>query len=152
MVKVHQIVASTFGIGYVGKGGGTLAAIFAAVCWYYAHLFFHISAVTDVIITSFIILIGVWSSFVVEPLWGKDDKKVVIDEVAGLCVSLLFIPPTFSCILIALILFRFFDITKPFFIKKSESLNGGWGVMADDVLSGMYANVLMQLIILGKFF
>jgi phosphatidylglycerophosphatase A len=71
----------------------------------------------------------------------------VIDEVAGMCISLLWIPATPLNIFIGLVLFRFFDILKPLFIRKLEALPGGWGVMFDDVLAGIYANIILQIFI-----
>jgi phosphatidylglycerophosphatase A len=49
---------------------------------------------------------------------------------------------------IGLVLFRFFDIAKPLYIRRMEKLNGGWGVMLDDVLAGIYSNIVLQLIVL----
>ena len=90
---------------------------------------------------------GVRSANEVEVLWGKDHNRVVIDEVAGMCITLLFIPVEIKYVALGLVLFRFFDIVKPLGIRKLEKWPGGWGVMADDVLAGIYANVVMQLII-----
>ena len=83
----------------------------------------------------------------VEPIWGKDHGRVVIDEVAGMCISLLFVPVTIGYVLAGLILFRFFDIAKPLFIRKLELLPGGWGVMMDDILAGVYTNILLHAFI-----
>lgn len=94
--------------------------------------------------------IGVWSSSMVEPLWGKDPARVVIDEVAGMCISLLFLPVNVKYLLSALILFRFFDIVKPLLIRKMESLPAGWGIMMDDVLAGVYTNILLQVVLWFK--
>jgi len=74
----------------------------------------------------------------------------VIDEVAGMCISLLFIPVTLKYIIIALVLFRFFDIVKPLFIKKMEIPPGGWGIILDDVLAGIYSNIALQAAIWFK--
>jgi len=145
MSQLHKIIATSLGIGYVGKGGGTVAAVFTCVCWYFWHLYFIPSLWLTVGVTLFITLIGIISSDAVEPFWGKDDKKVVIDEVAGMCISLLFLPATSAYIVTGLILFRFFDIVKPLYIRKAEKLPGGWGVMFDDVLAGICANILLQI-------
>ena len=143
----HKLSATDFGIGYVGKGGGTVAAVFCCICWYLAwHENDH--AIFAVIITALITALGVWSGNRVEPLWGKDHSRVVIDEVAGQAIALLFVPVSLLYILAALVLFRFFDIAKPLLIRKLEGLPGGWGVMADDVLAGIYANIVLQVIIL----
>lgn len=145
MSQLHKIIATSLGIGYVGKGGGTVAAVFTCVCWYFWHSYSAPSEWLTVGVTLFITLIGIISSDAVEPFWGKDDKKVVIDEVAGMCISLLFLPATSAYILAGLILFRFFDIVKPLYIRKAEKLPGGWGVMFDDVLAGICANILLQI-------
>ena len=148
-MKFYKIVASVFGIGYVGKGGGTIAAIFYCIIWLllpagYTNTFW------QVIITIFIILIGIWCSNHVDGVWGKDSSKVVIDEVAGIAISLLYVPKNFYFLVLALILFRFFDIVKPLGIKKLENLPRGWGVMADDILAGIYALLIIQLLLQFK--
>jgi phosphatidylglycerophosphatase A len=80
-----------------------------------------------------------------EQEWGKDPSKIVIDEVVGMWISLWYIPSGWEYFVLAFVLFRLFDIYKPFFIKKVELLKGGWGVMMDDVLAGIYTNVVIQL-------
>ena len=142
----HKLSATVFGIGYIGKGAGTVAAIFCSICWYMAWAG-NYPGLIALIITGIITALGIWSGNKVEPLWGKDHGRVVIDEVAGMCISLLFIPVTIPYVLTALLLFRFFDIVKPLYIKKMELLPGGLGVMMDDVLAGIYANILLQLFI-----
>jgi phosphatidylglycerophosphatase A len=143
----HKLTATVFGIGYIGKGSGTVAAIFCSICWYMAwagNYPGHIALVITTIITA----LGIWSGNKVEPLWGKDHGRVVIDEVAGMCISLLFIPVTINYVIAALVLFRFFDIVKPLYIRKMEALPGGLGVMMDDVLAGVYANIILQIFLL----
>jgi phosphatidylglycerophosphatase A len=145
MMQLPKITASCFGIGYI-KGGGTVAAMVTCFAWWKAV----VSGVTEetmIAATAAIIVIGIWAAYVVEKDWGKDSNRVVIDEAAGMCISLLFIPVSWPWILAALVLFRFFDIVKPLYIRKAESLPGGWGVMADDILAGVYTNLLLQLIV-----
>jgi len=96
--------------------------------------------------------LGVWAGNMVEPLWGKDHQRVVIDEVAGMCFGLLFLPVNVKYVLCSLILFRFFDIKKPLFIRDMENFHGGWGVMGDDVLAGVYTNIIMQAVVAFKLF
>jgi phosphatidylglycerophosphatase A len=98
-------------------------------------------------VTVLIIVLGIWVSNKVEADWGKDSSKVVIDEVAGMCISLLFVPVTITNVITGFILFRFYDIVKPLFIRKTEALPSGWGVMADDILAGVYANIILQFIV-----
>ncbi len=145
MIKVHQWIASCFGIGFI-KGGGTIAAIAGCVAWWLVQR----DGIFDkgmIAVTVLITVIGVWSATKVEPQWGEDSSRVVIDELAGMYISLLFIPVTIKWIVIGLILFRFFDIVKPMYIRKAEALPGGWGVMTDDVLAGVYSNLVLQVII-----
>jgi phosphatidylglycerophosphatase A len=145
----HKLAATFFGIGYLGKGAGTVAAIVACIVWYLLWAG-NYQAIPAILITILITALGVWAGNMVEPLWGKDHGRVVIDEVAGMFISLLFVPVTIKYTIVALILFRFFDILKPLFIKKMEALPGGWGVMMDDVLAGVYANVTIQVLIWSK--
>lgn len=152
MLPFHKIFTSTFGIGYI-KGGGTLAAIVCCICWYLAWAGSAPPPLSlSLIITAAITFIGVWSSAVVEKIWGKDPSRVVIDEVAGMCVGLLFIPVELKYVITGLILFRFFDIVKPFYIRKMENFPAGWGIMMDDVLSGIYTNILLYAVVWFKLF
>lgn len=145
MIKLHKLFAGCLGIGYI-RGGGTFAAIVCCAVWYWVQTdgnFHQAMIVVTVVIT----LAGVWSATMVEPGWGKDSSKIVIDEAAGMCISLLFVPVTWKYLVAGLLLFRFFDIVKPMFIRRMESLPGGWGVMMDDVLAGIYTNILLQVMI-----
>jgi len=147
----HKIFSSVFGVGYI-KGGGTVAAAFCCICWYLAWSGGFPPAILSVIITMVITVTGVWSSSVLESIWGKDPSRVVIDEVAGMCYSLLFLPVSVKYLLCAFILFRFFDIVKPLYISRLELLPKGWGIMFDDVLAGVYTNILLQAVVWFKLF
>jgi phosphatidylglycerophosphatase A len=146
MIKLQKLIASIFGIGYVGKGGGTIAAAVYCIILILIPAR-NITNYWQVLITIMVIAAGVWAGNAVDAIWGKDSNKVVIDEVAGMMVTLLFIPVQLKFVLTGLALFRFFDITKPFFIRKLELLPKGWGVMADDLLAGIYANIVLELIV-----
>ena len=150
-MRTAKLITTCFGIGYIQKGAGTVAAIATCICWYFAWAGgFH--STLAVIITLAITFLGVWSSGIVATVWGKDPSRVVIDEAAGMCISLLFLPPNLKYIAAGLVLFRFFDIVKPLFINKMEKLQGGWGIMFDDVLAGVYANIILQAIFWFKLF
>ncbi len=145
---ISKIVASFFGIGYVGNGGGSLAALLFLPCYYYFSRFFYIEFYAPLLLLLIILVLGFWSSEAVEKDWGNDNQKVVIDEVAGMCISLVFIPLDWVYFGIAFILFRLFDIYKPLYIKKIEQYPGAIGVMGDDIVAGLYAQIGIQLIIL----
>jgi phosphatidylglycerophosphatase A len=152
-MKISKIIASWFGIGYI-KGGGTIAAAVTCIILY---LLQGRGQLEDVWVlpaaTLVITLIGVLTGNQVEADWGKDSYRVVIDEVAGQMVALLFIPLTTVNLIAGLVLFRFFDILKPLGIRKMEALPAGTGVMMDDVLAGIYSNIVLQviLIIIARF-
>ncbi len=147
MIVFHKLVASFFGIGYFGKGSGTIAAIIFCIIWYLMPAWY-VSSAWQVWVTFLIICIGTWSSGKVDIIWGKDSSRVVIDEVAGMAISLLFVPHNIYFLCGALLLFRFFDIVKPFYIRKMEKYPKGWGVMADDVLAGVYTLLLVHLVMI----
>jgi phosphatidylglycerophosphatase A len=151
-VIFHKIISTSLGIGYIGKGAGTYAAIFTCLLWYIFQTGQYEPKLAPVLITLLLTIQGIRSANEVEAIWGKDHNRVVIDEVAGMCITLLFVPVKIEYIVAGLILFRFFDIVKPLGIRKLEKWPGGWGVMADDVLAGIYSNIILQLIIFFSIF
>jgi phosphatidylglycerophosphatase A len=78
-----------------------------------------------------------------------DPSIVVIDEVVGMWISLIALPGGISAAIIAFMLFRAFDILKPFPARQMEHLPGGWGIMLDDVIAGIYANIATRLLLLA---
>jgi phosphatidylglycerophosphatase A len=144
---MNKAIASIFGIGYI-KGGGTVAAAVTCVVLYllWQQYWFN-SPLYLLILTIVITVLGIYVGDKVEPFWGKDSYRVVIDEVAGMMVTMLFIPANLYFLLAGLVLFRFFDIVKPLYIRRMEAFPGGTGVMMDDVLAGVYANIILQAIV-----
>ncbi|MES2389644.1 MAG: phosphatidylglycerophosphatase A [Bacteroidota bacterium] len=151
MRQFHIITASFFGTGYIEKGAGSVAA--AACCLL---LYFFpgsiINPVSAFSLTLILVLLGIWSSGVTENFWGKDSKRIVIDEVAGMFITMLNLPISPLTLLAGFILFRFFDIAKPLGIRSAEKLGGGLGVMADDVVAGIYSNIVLQALCAFKLF
>jgi phosphatidylglycerophosphatase A len=76
---------------------------------------------------------------------GNDPGIIVIDEIIGMLIALLFIPKTTFFLITAFILFRIFDIAKPYPARTMEKLHGGWGIVLDDVVAGIYANIVIQI-------
>jgi phosphatidylglycerophosphatase A len=72
----------------------------------------------------------------------------VIDEMVGMWIAVLGLPVSWQYWLAAFLLFRFFDIFKPLGVRRLEKIEGGWGVMLDDVMAGVYTNVLLQMVVL----
>lgn len=144
---MYKIISTSLGIGYI-KGGGTIASILCCICLYYTQACgIIILPWSSVVIAALIFLVGVYSANKVEEFWGKDNYRVVIDEVAGMYITMMFIPLTATTLVAGLLLFRLFDITKPLYIRRLEKLPGGVGVMMDDVLAGVYANLVLHLAI-----
>jgi phosphatidylglycerophosphatase A len=145
MMLLARWVATFAGIGYtVPKGAGTIAAAAGCLLWWWLVS----RGLGDWMLLAGILLVffaGVWSSALVEKQWGKDPNRVVVDELLGMWVSLYLVPFNWKYFLAAFLIFRFFDIVKPLYIRKAEQLPSGWGIMADDLLAGIYTNLLLQL-------
>jgi phosphatidylglycerophosphatase A len=137
-------VATFFGAGYGKPGPGTWGSVAAALLWaayawgvHPAPQTLSIALVAGIALS---IISGVPAATIAARESGrKDPQFVVIDEVAGQWIALLGCPIEWRHALISLILFRLFDITKPFPIRKLEDLPEGWGIVFDDVAAGLYA-------------
>lgn len=143
----HIIIASGFGSGFSPFAPGTAGALVAVIIW--TVLFYVIPSNILLVVTSLLIVLftaaGIWSADKLESEWGKDPSKVVVDEMVGVWIALLAVPVgNVWYILFAFLLFRFFDIFKPLGIRKMEQLEGGIGVMADDILAGIYSFLLLM--------
>lgn len=90
------------------------------------------------------LLLGVVAAQKLEPEWGHDPSRIVVDELVGVWVAMLGVPVNWLNLLLAFGLFRLFDIWKPMGIRKLEKLSGGWGVMMDDVAAGVVAAVCLH--------
>lgn len=147
MARVSKAIATVCGIGYISKGAGSIASVAYCFVWISfpsSKLWWQLTALCIVL------ALGIWSAGKVEKEWGHDSNRVVIDEIAGMMITLLLVPVNIGYGVAGLLLFRFFDIVKPLGIKKAERLHGGTGVMADDVLAGIYAWIVLQGIIAVK--
>ena len=146
-MNLNKCIASFSGVGYIGKGGGTIAAFVAMLVWYWGFNLMFENLAVYLFICILVGITGIYSSFKVEFIWGHDSSRIVIDEVFGMLISLLFVPHQLWMGFAAFVLFRIFDIWKPLYIKKMEKFKGGFGVMADDFLAGIYTLICMQILI-----
>ena len=146
MTGIASIIATAGGIGFLRKGGGTAAAVAFCIAWY----LFPMGYLYQVLLLILLLVAGTWSATKMEAVWEHDSNKIVIDEVAGMMISLAFLPYDMVYIIIGCVLFRFFDIVKPLGIRRAELLPRGIGVMADDVLAGVYAQVILRVIVMAK--
>jgi phosphatidylglycerophosphatase A len=148
MMGVASIIATAGGIGFLRKGGGTAAAVAFCIVWYC----FPMGYVYQALLLVILLAVGTWSATKMETVWEHDSNKIVIDEVAGMMITLAFLPHDVVYILIGCVLFRFFDIVKPLGIGRAELLPRGMGVMADDVLAGIYSQLILRAIVAAKLF
>ncbi len=144
MIRFWKLVASCFGLGYAGRGSGTWASMATVLSLWLAARCFPGIEVNWPLVALGLTAIGVVASHNVQAIWGKDPQCVVIDEAAGMAIGLCWIPVTGPHYALALIAFRLLDIYKPLFINRLEKLPGGLGVMADDVLAGIYTSMILQ--------
>lgn len=119
---------------------GTVGSLVTAVAIWLLPFNFMRMAITLVAVT----LVGLWAGSRVERVLGrKDPGLIVIDEVAGMLLSMILLPRTLPVLVTAFLLFRLFDIWKPFPARESQALTGGMGVMVDDLIAGLYTLVLV---------
>jgi len=104
---------------------------------------------TFILIPAIIIFIfyGIYVGSKFEKLYGKDPAQCTIDEVVGMWITLLFLPKKIIFSLIAFLIWRVFDIIKPYPARQLESLNGGLGIMSDDIVAGIYSLIVVRLIV-----
>ena len=137
-------VATFFGAGLGKPGPGTWGSVAAVLLWAGVAWGIHPAAQTLLLVLlagiALTLILGIPASTLVARESGrKDPQFVVVDEVVGQWIALLGSHASWQHALIALVLFRLFDITKPFPVRQLESLPEGWGIVCDDVAAGLYA-------------
>jgi phosphatidylglycerophosphatase A len=143
-------LAATFFL--IGEAAPFAPATFACLVMLpFVHVFWMANDFVQAAITLFVIWIAVLVSTRAEIVYGHDAKAIVIDEVAGMLVTFLFVPQVqdpkgrLLALLGGFVLFRIFDVVKPFPAGRAERWGGGIGVVFDDVFAAVYANVLLRI-------
>jgi len=138
--------ASGAGAGYFPVASGTVGSLVAV---YILWLVRDLPLSFLIVLTLALLVIGVWAaSKTCQILKKKDASQVVMDEIVGMMITMIGIPITPYWLVIGFFLFRLLDIVKPSPAKYfDEKVSGGWGVMMDDVVAGIYGNILLQLMI-----
>ncbi len=147
MRNLYRLTANGFGSGYLPVAPGTWGSAVAILLA--LPLMWTTPAVSRLTLTLLAVVFSFLCARAVDLFhdeWGDDPKHVVADEMVGMWLTLVGIPLTAGNFLWGFLLFRFFDITKPLGVRRLEDIPGGWGVVLDDVLAGVYANVVLQLI------
>jgi phosphatidylglycerophosphatase A len=140
--KIIIGLASLFGIGFIPGCPGTAGSLFGLLFVWLAG-----NQVLFFLITLFSCFLAFLIAGKAEKLLGqKDSKQIVIDELAGILVTFLFVPKVFSFLVVGFFLFRLFDIIKVFPANKLEKKKGSLGIVGDDLIAGAYANLVLQFL------
>lgn len=143
MNRLGLFIATCAFIGYVPVAPGTFGSAAGLV------VFFAVrgtgSASLELAAIVIVFAVGVWSGTVAERHLGDvDPAPVVIDEVAGMLITLAFLPVDLTGTLVGFLIFRLFDVVKPWPSSRLERLPGGFGIMADDAMAGVYGQLVMR--------
>lgn len=139
---IQKLLGSGFYTGYIPFAPGTFGSLVALLIFLIPG-FENIYIILPVTIIAFLIGIKLGNYF--ESIFSKDPKQFTLDEFVGTWITFLFIPQNFVQICVGFTIWRILDIVKPYPANKLESLNGGLGIMLDDVVSGLYSLVIMVI-------
>ena len=146
MIRLAFAIATVFKAGYIPIAPGTVGSIIGLLVFWLIKDY--ASFTIEMFVAVALFFAGVWASTIVEQVLERHDPGVVIvDEVVGMLVALMLLPPTITVMFLAFLLFRVFDIIKPYPARWCEQLSRGWGIMMDDVVAGLYVNVLIHIIL-----
>ena len=145
--RLSLFLATGCYLGIVPGMPGTYASLATTLAYYMIYrIYFRILPELHLSVVCLVTVIGIFTSARVSRNLGQEDPRVVvIDEVAGQLTALLFLPISVYNLVGGTLLFRIFDIWKPYPIRRLEPLRNGVGIMADDLLAGIYANVILHL-------
>jgi phosphatidylglycerophosphatase A len=138
---VEALVGSALFTGYFPIAPATVTSLFVLLPAFFLARF----PLWHGLVTVAVFFIGVPIATDLERVWGKDPGRVTIDEVAGTLVTFFLNPISVWGLGAGFLLWRFFDIVKLPFIDKSQELPGGWGIMVDDILAGVCANLVLRI-------
>ena len=139
--RLVVVIATGGYLGYIGPAPGTLGSLLGLF------LLWPLSpGTTQVLVTLVLIGVGlVVAGRAAKVMGAQDPSAIIIDEIAGIAVATALLPPRVLERAVAFVLFRLFDITKPFPARQLERLSGGLGIVGDDLIAGLYANLLVQV-------
>lgn len=153
MKVLAKIIATALGSGYAPYAPGTVGTLMGILMIVFINFITSLLGYADyfqwVLIVSIIsaFVKGLWSTRMLENEWGHDPGKIVIDEVVGIWITILFIPFTWINLATAFVIFRIFDIAKPLGIKSIDKQKTPLSVMLDDVLAGVYSWIVLRVIL-----
>jgi len=146
VTRLAVFIATAGYCGYFPIAPGTIGS--AAGLVVYALVWWTGSRVFEAVLIAALFTIGVWAGTIAERYFGGvDPGPIVMDEVVGMLITLAFIPVGWAAALAGFFLFRVFDVIKPYPAGRFEALHGGLGVMADDAMAAVYANLSLRFLI-----
>jgi phosphatidylglycerophosphatase A len=146
VTRLAVFIATVGYLGYFPVAPGTVGS--AAGLVFYLLVWWAQSPILEAALILMVFAVGVWAGTTSERYFGGiDPGPIVLDEVLGMLMTLAFIPVGLSGALIGFVLFRLFDVIKPFPAGRFEKLHGGLGVMADDAMAAIYANIALRIIL-----
>ncbi len=137
-----KIFGSALYSGFSPVASGT-AGSFVGLLIYFLPSFEKIYIILP--LSCFILVLGAFAAEKMEAVYGSDPRQVTIDELLGMWVSLIFLQKTIPIAALAFVIFRILDIVKPWPASLFDKRNGGWNIMLDDVVAGIYTNLLLQI-------
>jgi len=141
---VALVIATVFGVGYIPVASGTFGSAAGLLLW----ALIPSSSSAQLVTIALLFALGSWTGTVAERHFGRiDPGEVVIDEVMGMAITLFMNPVGWRGAAAAFVLFRIFDVIKPFPARRFEQLPGGIGVMADDAMAAVYANLALRALL-----
>ena len=147
MARLIKLIATCFYLGFIPFAPGTFGSLFGLGIYsliYSNHILY-------MAVTLLFVCLGFLSCGLAEKIFGqKDPKQIVIDEAAGLLVTLFLIPPKIIYLISGFLLFRLFDIIKPYPLRKLEKINCASGIMLDDLGAAVYTNLILQCFLFLK--
>lgn len=141
-----KIISTFFGLGYLPLAPGTWGTLGAFFLWF---LFLrHMGLVSYIAFVVILCAIGIYVSDIAEKHVFKeqDSPHIVVDEAAGFFISMIGVNTGLYWGLIGFVLFRLFDIWKPYPINKTQDLPGGYGIMVDDIVAGIYVAIILNAV------
>ncbi len=153
-MKLHRIISTGLGAGYSPIAPGTAGSIVGAILFYGFNITLNSCNLStwwillcNILLIAILYVAGLLAIQKTHKEWNHDDNRIVIDEIIGIGITILATPLSWQIYVAAFVLFRVFDIWKPLFIKKLDNIKSDNGVLLDDVLAGIYANIVLQILI-----
>ena len=145
MRAIIRVIASGLYVGYSPVAPGAMGSLLGVLIYFFLYKHPHIL----IFVTICLFVIGFLVSAKAEKVFNeKDSGKIVIDEIASMCLVCLFLKPGWFMLIVGFLLFRFFDVAKPPPIRKIEKLSGSLGIMLDDVIAAVYTIIILFAIYL----